>query len=133
MTSDFSFVVRALIVALALTGAFPPRGFAADAEIDVNPVSHTESIPAATPPMGWNPWNAFRTNIDEDKFLSVANALIDQGMAGVGYRYIVIDDGWWEGRTAQGDLRIRTNIFPSAKVDIGPRKVQNDGGHGACL
>ena len=69
--------------------------------------------------MGWNPWNAFRTNVDEGKYLSVASALIDKGMADVGYEYIVIDDGWWEGRTAQGDLRIRTNIFPSARTNFG--------------
>ena len=119
MTSNFSCAIRALMVALALTGAVPPGSSPADTKNDNNPVSHGSRTPAPTPPMGWNPWNAFRTNVDEDKYLSVASALVDQGIADVGYKYIAIDDGWWEARTAQGDLRIRTNIFPSARTDVG--------------
>ncbi|MGO8797241.1 MAG: Sip1-related alpha-galactosidase [Candidatus Sulfotelmatobacter sp.] len=119
MTKEFACPLYALIVALALSGAFPPAAFAARTKNDIGRVTHGEGIPAAVPPMGWNPWNAFRTNVDENKFLSVANALIDQGMADAGYKYIIIDDGWWKGRTTEGDLRISTNIFPSAGTNSG--------------
>jgi len=114
MTRESSCVVRVLIVALALTGAFPPGAFAAGTKSHVGRVTRGEGISAAVPPMGWNPWNAFRTNIDQNRFLSAADALIDQGMADAGYKYIIIDDGWWKGRTAEGNLLISTNIFPSA-------------------
>ena len=70
---------------------------------------------AATPPMGWNSWNAFRTDVDEEKVLGAAQALVDTGLAKLGYRYVNIDDGWWlKRRQSDGRLQIRTKIFPSA-------------------
>ncbi|MDI1296582.1 MAG: alpha-galactosidase, partial [bacterium] len=50
---------------------------------------------AQTPPMGWSSWNAFATDIDEDKILGSAKVLVDTGLAQKGYRYVNIDDGWW--------------------------------------
>jgi alpha-galactosidase len=70
---------------------------------------------AATPPMGWNSWNAFRTEVTEEKVLGAAQALVDTGLARLGYRYVNIDDGWWlKRRTSDGRLQVRTAIFPSA-------------------
>jgi alpha-galactosidase len=72
---------------------------------------------APTPPMGWNSWNAFRTDIDEAKVLGSAEAIKREGLAGLGYRYVNIDDGWWlKRRQADGRMLIRTNLFPGAKV-----------------
>ncbi|USX25341.1 NPCBM/NEW2 domain-containing protein [Oxalobacteraceae bacterium OTU3CINTB1] len=70
---------------------------------------------AKTPPMGWNSWNAFRTEVDEDKVLGAARVLVDSGLADLGYRHVNIDDGWWlKRRQSDGRMQIRTNIFPSA-------------------
>jgi hypothetical protein len=70
---------------------------------------------AATPPMGWNSWNAFRTEVDEDKVMGAAGVLVDSGLAKLGYNHINIDDGWWlKRRQDDGRLQIRTGIFPSA-------------------
>jgi len=72
---------------------------------------------AATPPMGWSSWNAFETAIDEDKIVGTAKALVDTGLARLGYRYVNIDDGWWHHRRlSDGRMQVRTNIFPSAAV-----------------
>jgi len=69
---------------------------------------------AQTPPMGWSSWNAFATDIDEDKILGSARALVDSGLAGKGYRYVNIDDGWWlQRRASDGQLVIRSDRFPS--------------------
>ena len=69
---------------------------------------------AQTPPMGWSSWNAFATDIDEDKILGSARALVDSGLAGKGYRYVNIDDGWWlQRRVSDGQLVIRSDRFPS--------------------
>lgn len=69
---------------------------------------------AATPPMGWSSWNAFATDIDEDKILGSAQALVDSGLARKGYRYVNIDDGWWlQRRVSDGQLVIRSERFPS--------------------
>jgi hypothetical protein len=70
---------------------------------------------ARTPPMGWNSWNAFRTEVDEEKVLGAAQKLVDSGLARLGYVYVNVDDGWWlKRRTSDGRLLIRTRIFPSA-------------------
>lgn len=72
---------------------------------------------AKTPPMGWNSWNAFRTDVNEAKVIGAAQALVDTGLAKLGYRYVNIDDGWWlKRRQSDGRLQIRTAIFPSAKT-----------------
>ncbi|WP_229474750.1 NPCBM/NEW2 domain-containing protein [Pseudoduganella lurida] len=70
---------------------------------------------ASTPPMGWNSWNAFRTEVDEDKVMGAAKVLVDSGLAKLGYHYVILDDGWWiKRRAGDGRLQIRTGIFPSA-------------------
>lgn len=72
---------------------------------------------AATPPMGWNSWNAFHTDVTEDKILASAQAIIDSGLARKGYRYVNIDDGWWlKRRMPDGRMMVRTSTFPSAAV-----------------
>ncbi|HUI30551.1 MAG TPA: glycoside hydrolase family 27 protein [Candidatus Acidoferrales bacterium] len=65
---------------------------------------------ALTPPMGWNSWNTFATNVDENLIKSVADAMIMNGMWDAGYIYIVIDDGW---EAMQRDSL--GNIFPDPK------------------
>jgi hypothetical protein len=75
---------------------------------------------AQLPPMGWNSWNAFYTDIDEDKLMASAKIIVDSGLAQKGYRYVNIDDGWWlQRRQRDGRVLIRTAIFPSAKTANG--------------
>ncbi|KAF8128065.1 glycoside hydrolase superfamily [Mycena galopus ATCC 62051] len=52
--------------------------------------------PALTPQMGWNTWNSFSCNIDEDLILSSAQAIKDKNLTSFGYecKYVVIDDCW---------------------------------------
>ena len=40
---------------------------------------------ALTPPMGWNSWNHFGTNIDEWKIKEIADAMVSTGMRDAGY------------------------------------------------
>ena len=75
---------------------------------------------AATPPMGWNSWNAFYHDVDEAKVLASAQVLLDSGLAQAGYRSINIDDGWWLNRdAASGRMVIRSDKFPSAALPDG--------------
>jgi len=48
------------------------------------------------PPLGWNSWNTFGWNINEDVIKETADAFIDQGLKEAGYEYVVIDDCWSE-------------------------------------
>ena len=49
---------------------------------------------AMTPPMGWNSWNTFTWNINEELIMGAADALCESGLKDKGYEYIVIDDCW---------------------------------------
>lgn len=70
---------------------------------------------AATPPMGWNSWNTFGNNINEDVVRETADALISSGLRECGYEYIVIDDCWSikDRRDGNGDLIPDPEKFPS--------------------
>ena len=46
------------------------------------------------PPMGWNTWNTFGSDISEQLIRESVDAYIDAGLRDAGYRYIVIDDCW---------------------------------------
>jgi len=48
---------------------------------------------ALTPQMGWDTWNSFGCNIDEDLILSSAQAIKDN-LTAFGYEYVIIDDCW---------------------------------------
>jgi hypothetical protein len=50
---------------------------------------------AATPPMGWNSWDAYGLTIDEDQFK--ANATVLASLQQFGWKYAVIDEGWYLG------------------------------------
>ena len=70
---------------------------------------------AALPPMGWNSWNAFNSDVDEEKVMASARLIVDKGLRDAGYRYINIDDGWWlRRRQPDGRMVIRADKFPSA-------------------
>jgi hypothetical protein len=49
-----------------------------------------------TPVLGWSSWSFTRFHPDTSIIEAEANALVSDGLAGVGYRYINIDDGWYE-------------------------------------
>ena len=57
------------------------------------------------PIMGWASWNQFGANISENTIKGQANAMVSSGLSAVGYQYINIDDGFFDGRNADGSLK----------------------------
>lgn len=49
---------------------------------------------AQLPPMGWNSWNTFGWQINEQLILKMADLMASQGYREAGYEYLVIDDCW---------------------------------------
>lgn len=47
-----------------------------------------------TPPMGWNTWNTFGPDINEQLVLESADKIVETGLKDAGYEYVVIDDIW---------------------------------------
>lgn len=68
---------------------------------------------AQTPPMGWNSWNKFRCDINEDLVREIADAMVESGMKDAGYEYVVIDDCWQIDRNENGELVPDPERFPS--------------------
>ena len=68
---------------------------------------------ALTPPMGWNSWNKFGCNINENIIRYTADAMVSTGMKEAGYSYILIDDCWQAGRDSLGFIVADPGKFPS--------------------
>ncbi len=67
---------------------------------------------AKTPPMGWNSWNKFGSDVSEELLIGIADAMVNSGMADAGYEYIVIDDYWQVGRDENGEVIVDKERFP---------------------
>lgn len=66
-----------------------------------------------TPPMGWNSWNTFGEEINENLIMETADAMVGEGLADCGYRYVVIDDCWSKRvRDVNGKLEADPEKFP---------------------
>ena len=81
--------------------------------VSVSPGRALENGLALTPPMGWNSWNRFACNVNEDLVKSAADALVSSSMKDAGYQYVVIDDCWQLNRDAAGNIIADTRTFPS--------------------
>jgi alpha-galactosidase len=68
---------------------------------------------ALTPPMGWNSWNKFGCNINEQIVRATADAMLANGMKAAGYQYVNIDDCWQGERDSLGFIRPDPKKFPS--------------------
>ncbi|MEQ7874502.1 glycoside hydrolase family 27 protein [Sphingomonas sp. ASV193] len=68
---------------------------------------------APTPPMGWNSWNRFGCEVNEAIVRKAADRIVATGMAGAGYRFVVIDDCWHGKRDGAGFITADPARFPS--------------------
>jgi len=99
------------LIAAALASA---PGVAAE-----NPAARPANGLALTPPMGWNSWNRFGCNVNEQRIRGAADAMVASGMAAAGYEYVVIDDCWHGVRDAGGNIQPDPQRFPSGLKALG--------------
>jgi len=89
-----------------------------------------------TPPMGWNSWDAYGLTIDEADFR--ANTEVLRGLQTFGWKYAVIDEGWYMTNPEGNGLVARQYVwdkngllipassrFPSAANDAGFRPLSD--------
>ena len=68
---------------------------------------------ALTPPMGWNSWNCFRSDISQAQISEVADAMVSSGLAAHGYGFVNIDSGWQsQRRGGQFNAIVPADAFP---------------------
>ncbi len=92
------------------------------------------------PQMGWSTWNKFAGNINEDIIRSIADAMVETGLAEAGYTYINIDDCWHGKRDKDGFIQPDPKRFGSgikALADYVHGKnlklgIYSDAGTGTC-
>jgi hypothetical protein len=91
---------------------------------------------APAPPLGWNSWNCFGMGIAEAELIQNARAMAEK-LAPAGYRYVVMDAGWFNPEPelasktetprvvldAYGRLLPAPARFPSAAGGLGLRQV----------
>jgi alpha-galactosidase len=96
---------------------------------------------APTPYMGWNTYYGVGGVFDEQTIVSVANALIDRGLADAGYRIVWLDFGWADGRRdAGGELMVDRRQWPHGLAWLTAwlhergleAGVYTDAGHSGC-
>lgn len=93
-----------------------------------------------TPPLGWNSWNTFACEVDEQLIRDMADAMVKSGMKDAGYQYINIDDCWHGKRNKDGNIQVNKERFPSgmkALADYVHSKglkigIYSDAGHKTC-
>ena len=70
------------------------------------------------PPMGWNSWTCFGTEVNEVLIKMTVDALKAKGLTD--YEYVVVDDGWMDStRGPDGALRWCPKKFPSGMKALG--------------
>ncbi|MCI1779115.1 MAG: glycoside hydrolase family 27 protein [Bacteroidales bacterium] len=67
---------------------------------------------ALTPQMGWNSWNKFACDINEDLIKSIADAMVSSGLKDAGYIYVNLDDCWHGKRDSLGFITADPVRFP---------------------
>ena len=67
---------------------------------------------ALTPPIGWNGWNSWARNIDREKVIASADAMVKMGLNQHGWTYINIDDAWQGQRGGQLNALQPNEKFP---------------------
>ena len=96
---------------------------------------------AENPPlMGWSSWNAYGFQISESIIKGQADAMVSLGFKDCGYNHINIDDGFFGGRDAEGNLLIHSERFPNGMrtvVDYIHEKglkagIYSDAGRNTC-
>ncbi|MEU1519785.1 ricin-type beta-trefoil lectin domain protein [Streptomyces sp. NPDC005811] len=111
---------QALAAALAVTGLASLDRQEPSVPLSSEPTAvSTNQIGVTPPPMGWASWNSFFSSIDASVIKQQADALVSSGMADAGYKYVNLDDGWWQGdRDADGTIVVDEALWPGGMQAI---------------
>lgn len=77
------------------------------------------------PAMGWNSWNEYACDINEEVFIDIADLMVDLGLKDVGYEYVNIDDCWSDKVNKRDNVTGRI-IVDSAKFPNGISHVADE-------
>ncbi|MEH0422905.1 ricin-type beta-trefoil lectin domain protein [Streptomyces sp. B21-083] len=117
--------IRTLALATAATAALlfaqPQAGEAKATPLDnTAPVAaSSRQIPVPAAPMGWASWNSFAAKIDYSVIKGQVDAFVASGLPAAGYKYVNIDEGWWQGtRDSAGNITTDASEWPGGMKAI---------------
>ncbi|MDD6735007.1 MAG: glycoside hydrolase family 27 protein [Clostridiales bacterium] len=67
---------------------------------------------AQKPIMGFNTWNTFGANINEQLIFEIADTMVSEGYLDAGYDYLIIDDCWSKKDRENGLIVPDPKLFP---------------------
>lgn len=68
-----------------------------------------------TPPMGWNSWYCFSEGVSDERIRSIADALVERGLAAHGWNFVNIDDCWQGKRGGRYGALLGNERFPDMR------------------
>ena len=68
-----------------------------------------------TPPMGWNSWYCFSEGVSDARIRSIADALVERGLAAHGWNFVNIDDCWQGKRGGRYGALLGNERFPDMR------------------
>ncbi|MFI1212163.1 ricin-type beta-trefoil lectin domain protein [Streptomyces sp. NPDC020802] len=115
-------VIRAAVLALAAGALVGLQGQGQESVGPglTQPVAVTSNqIPVPAAPMGWASWNTFAAKIDYNVIKTQVDAFVAAGLPQAGYKYINLDEGWWQGtRDSAGNITIDESEWPGGMSAI---------------
>lgn len=98
-----SVVAWATILSQPVFALYPPNGL------------------AQTPQMGWDNWNFAGCDVSENLLLETAEKMVEIGLRDAGYKHVILDDCWSNGRYSNGSLRPDFDKFPNGMAHVADR------------
>lgn len=69
-----------------------------------------------TPPMGWNSWYCFSEGVSDARIRTIADALVERGLAAHGWNFVNIDDCWQGERGGRFGALLGNERFPDMQA-----------------
>lgn len=106
-------VAAGALVAGSLAAAVALPAVASAAPSPAPATAAAKPLLARTPVMGFNDWNSFGCNLNEQLITATADYFVSSGLKDAGYTYVDLDDCWsLKQRGAQGQLVADPVKFP---------------------
>jgi hypothetical protein len=121
------------LAALAITAPIVPM-FVVSA-VTSTPAAQAATVyppggPDQTPVMGWSSWSFLRLGADAAQVKGEAKALVQTGLAAAGYKYVNLDDGWYQCPSsagpnvdAYGRWEVNTAQYPNVGSENGIQAI----------
>jgi hypothetical protein len=98
----WKWVKRRAVICLSISCTLFCTWILAALVVDNSPDAEAHALLAATPPMGWNSWDAYGETVSESDIKANA-AWMAKHLKAYGWEYVVVDSGWYVTNHSAGN------------------------------